>query len=95
MESIMKWRTGFARAKRSLGRAYETSKKILSVTDRVHGLLSQGYNVVQDQLEPELRRSVGGALQTYARRRQTLANVDTNLREIGANVQRAFPEYLA
>ena len=90
----MKWRTGFARAKRSLGRAYETSKKILSVTDRVHGLLSQGYNVVQDQLEPELRRSVGGALQTYARRRQTLANVDTNLREIGANVQRAFPEYL-
>ena len=94
MESIMKWRTGFARAKRSLGRAYETSKKILSVTDRVHGLLSQGYNVVQDQLEPELRRSVGGALQTYARRRQTLANVDTNLREIGANVQRAFPEYL-
>ena len=90
----MKWRTGFARAKRSLGRACETSKKLLSVTDRVHGLLSQGYNVVQDQLEPELRRSVGGALQTYARRRQTLANVDTNLREIGANVQRAFPEYL-
>ena len=90
----MKWRTGFARAKRSLGRAYETSKKILSVTDRVHGLLSQGYNVVQDQLEAELRRSVGGALQTYARRRQTLANVDANLREIGANVQRTFPEYI-
>ena len=90
----MKWRTGFARAKRSLGRAYETSKKILSVTDRVHGLLSQGYNVVQDQLEPELSRSLGGALQTYARRRQTLANVDANLREIGASVQRAFPEYL-
>ena len=90
----MKWSTRFGKVNRSLGRAYETSKKILSVTDRVHGLLSQGYNVVQEQLEPELRRSVGTALQTHARRRQTLANVDTNLREIGANVQRAFPEYL-
>ena len=90
----MKWRTGFAKVKHSLGRAYETFKKVLSVIDRAHGLLSQGYNVVQDQLEPELRRSVGSALQTYARRRRTLANVDTNLREIGANVQRAFPEYL-
>ena len=90
----MKWSTRFGKVKHSLGRAHETSKKVLSVTDRLHGLLSQGYNVVQDQLEPELRRSVGGVLQTYARRRQTLANVDTNLREIGANVQRAFPDYL-
>ena len=90
----MKLSTCFAKVKHSLGRACEKSKKVLSVTDRVHGLLSQGYNVVQDQLEPELRRPVGGALYTYKRRRQTLANIDANLREIGANVQRAFPEYL-
>ena len=90
----MKWRTGFQKVEHSLGRAYETSQKILSVTDRAHALAAKGFNVVQDQLEPELCRSIGGALQTYARRRQTLANVDTNLREIGANVQRASPEYL-
>ena len=72
----MKWPTRFGKVKHSLGQAYETSKKILSVTGRAHGLLSQGFSVVQDRLEPELRRSVGGALQTYARRRQTLANIE-------------------
>ena len=90
----MKWRTGFAKVKHSLGRAYETSQKILSVTDRAHALVSKGYNIVQDRLEPELRQSVGGALQTYGKRRQQLANVDSNLREIGGNLRVAFPEYL-
>ena len=91
----MKWRTAFAKTKHSLGRAYETSKKILSVTDRVHGLLSQGFNVVQERLEPEVRQSVGFALDTYSRRRRQIANVDTNLREIGSNLRATFPEYLA
>ena len=91
----MKWRTAFAKTKHSLGRAYETSKKILSVTDRAHGLLSQGFNVVQERLEPELRQSVGSALDTYSRRRRQIANVDTNLREIGSNLRATFPEYLA
>ena len=91
----MKWRTAFAKTKHSLGRAYETSKKILSVTDRAHGLLSQGYNVVREKLEPELRQSVGSALDTYSRRRRQIANVDTNLREIGGNLRATFPEYLA
>ena len=91
----MKWRTAFAKTKHSLGRAYETSKKILSVTDRAHGLLSQGFNVVQERLEPELRQSVGSALDTYSRRRRQIANVDANLREIGGNLRATFLEYLA
>ena len=91
----MKWRTAVANTKHSLGRAYEASKKILSVTDRAHGLLSQGFNVVQERLEPEVRQSVGSALNTYSRRRRQIANVDTNLREIGSNLQAAFPEYLS
>ena len=82
----MKWRTHFAKTKNLLGRAYETSQKILSVTDRAHALAAKGFNIVQDRLEPELRQTVGGALQTYTRRRQTLANVDANLREIGGNL---------
>ena len=91
----MKWRTASAKTKHSLGRAYEASKKILSVTDRAHALLSQGYNVVQERLEPEVRQSVSTALQTYSRRRQQIANVDANLREIGGNLRATFPEYLA
>ena len=90
----MKWRTGFAKVKHSLGRAYETSQKILLVTDRAHALAAKGFNVVQDRLEPELRQTVGGALQTYGKRRQQLANVDSNLREIGGNLRVAFPEYI-
>ena len=90
----MKWRTGFAKVKHSLGRAYEVSQKVLSVTDRTHALLARGYNAVRDQLEPEVRQPWGGALDNYARRRRQLANVDTNLREIGANLRQSFPEYL-
>ena len=91
----MKWRTAFAKTKHSLGRAYETSKKVLSVTDRAHGLLTQGYNIVQERLEPELRQSVGSALHNYSRRRRQIANVDSALREVGGNLRAAFPEYLA
>ena len=90
----MKWRTGFQKVKHSLGRAYETSQKILSVTDRAHALAAKGFNVVQDRLEPELHQSVGGALQTYARRRQTLEDVDANVRQTGANLRQSFPEYV-
>ena len=90
----MKWRTGFAKVKHSLGRAYETSQKVLSVTDRAHALLSKGYNALGSQFEPEVRERVGGALQGYTRRRQQIANVDANVREIGGNLKLAFPEYL-
>ena len=68
--------------------------KILSVTDRAHALLSKGYNIVADRLEPEMRQSVGGALYTYGRRRKQLANADANLRQLGSAVKEAFPEYL-
>ena len=91
---MSKWSTRFQKVKHSLGQAYNTSQKILSVADRAHSLIARGYNVVQDQLEPEVRQSVGGALNNYARRRRQVENVDRNLREIGSNVQRAFPEYL-
>ena len=39
------------------------------MADRAHTLLSKGYNVIQDRLEPEVREQVGGALQTYSTRR--------------------------
>ena len=88
----MKWCGGFDKVKHSLGRAYNTSMKVLSVTDRAHALLNKGFGVVEARLEPELRQRVGGALQTYGRRRQQLANVDSNVREIGSNLRQAFPE---
>ena len=90
----MKWRTGFAKLKHSLGQAYNTSQKVLSVTDRVHALLARGFNDVQGRLEPEARQALGGALENYSRRRRQIENVDTNLREIGANLRQSFPEYL-
>ena len=88
----MKWRTAAQKVKHSLGRAYETSQKVLSVTDRAHALLAKGYNVVQDRLEPDVWQSVGGALNAYAQRRGQIANVDSNLREIGATLRQSFPE---
>ena len=90
----MHWRTKFTKVKHSLGDAWNSSMNILSVADRAHALLSKGYNVVQDRLEPEMRQVVGSALQTYGRRSRQINNLDTNVKEIGRQLRQSFPEYL-
>ena len=87
----MKWNTRFHKVKHSLGNAYNTSMKWLSVADRAHGLLSKGYNVIQDRLEPEVRARVGGALQTYSKRRKQLTAVDTNVKNVVNALKEAHP----
>ena len=67
--------------------------KVLSVADRAHALLSKGFNVVQDRLEPEARQAVGSALQSYGRGSREINNLDMNVREIGRQVKQTFPEY--
>ena len=89
----MHWGTRFSKAKQSLGNAWNTSMKVLSVADRAHALLSKGFNVAQDRLEPEVRQAAGSALQTYGRRSRAINNLDTNVREIGRQVKQSFPEY--
>ena len=91
----MKWGTRFTKVKHRLGDAYSTSMKWLSVADRAHALLSKGYGAVQDRLEPEVQEKVGGALNTYTKRRKQVAALDTNLRRVGNAVQEAYPEYLS
>ena len=90
----MHWRTRFSKVKHSLGDAWNTSMKVLSVADRAHALASKGLNVLGDRLEPEVREKFGGALQTYGRRSRQIRNLDTNVREIGRQVKQQFPEYL-
>ena len=68
--------------------------KVLSAADRAHALVSKGFNVAQDRLEPEVRQAVGLALQTYGRRSRQINNIDTNVREIGRQVREQFPKYL-
>ena len=90
----MKWQPRFHKVKHSLGSAYNTSMKWVSMADRAHSLLSKGYNVVQDKLEPEVQQQVGGALHTYSKRRKQLAAVDSGLRRVGDAVRETYPEYL-
>ena len=90
----MHWRTRLSKVKHSLGNAWNSSMKVLSVADRAHALALKGYNVVQDRLEPDTRRAVGGALQTYALQSRRISALDTNLREVGRQARQAFPEYL-
>ena len=91
----MHWRSKFGNVKHSLGQAYNTSMKVLSVADRAHALLSNGFDVVQGRLEPEVRQKFDGALQTYAMRSRQIKNLDVNVRQIGSQLQRWFPEYVA
>ena len=78
-----------------MGDAYNINMKWISVVDRAHGLLSKGYNAIEDRLEPEVREQVGGALQTYSTRRKHLAAVDTTTRNVACALRESFPEYLA
>ena len=87
----MHWRTRLTKTKHSLGNAWNTSMKVLSAADRAHALVSKGFNVVQDRLEPEVRQAVGSALQTYGRRSRQINNLDSNVREIGRQVRESFP----
>ena len=90
----MKWGARFTKVKTKLGDAYNTNMKWVSVADRAHALLSKGYGAVQDRLEPEVQEKVGGALQTYTKRRKQVAALDTNLRRVGNAVKEAYPEYM-
>ena len=69
--------------------------KWVSLADRAHSLLSKGYNVIEDKLEPEVQQQVGGALQTYSKRRKQLTAVDSGLRRVGDAVRETYPEYLS
>ena len=90
----MHWRTRLSKTKHSLGNAWNTSMKVLSAVDRAHTLVSKGFNVVQDRLEPEVRQAVGSALQSYGRQSRRINALDTNAHEIGRQVREAFPEYI-
>ena len=83
-----------SKVKHSLGEAYNTSMKVLSVADRAHALLSKGFNVIGNRLEPEVSSKFADALDTFGRHSRQIRNLDANIREIGNQVKQTFPEYL-
>ena len=90
----MHWRTRLSKAKQSLGKAYNTSRKILSIADKAHVMFSQNFNQVQNLFDPEVRQSINSALQTYGRQSRRLNNVDASIQNFGQQVQQTFPGYL-
>ena len=90
----MHWRTRLSKAKQSLGKAYNTSRKILSIADRAHAMFSQNFNQVQDRFDPEVRQSINSALQTYGRQSRRLNAIDAIIHHIGQAIQQTFPEHL-
>ena len=90
----MHWRTKISKVKQSLGKAYNTSRKILSIADRAHAVFSQNFNMVQDRFDPEVRETVGSALQTYGRHSRRLNAIDASLQNLGQQVEQTFPGYL-
>ena len=89
----MHWGTRLSKAKQSLGNAWNTSMKVLSVADRARALVSKGFDAVQDRFEPEARQAVGSDLQTYARQSRRINALDTNVTDIGRQTKQPFPEY--
>ena len=80
--------------KRSLGNVYNTSRKILSVADRAHAIVAQNFDMVQDRFDPETRKTIGTALQTYGIQSKRINAIDTSMRNLGRQAQESFPEYL-
>ena len=87
----MHWRTRLSKAKQSLGKAYNTSRKILSIADRAHAIFSQNFDKVQDRFDPEVRQTVNSALQTYGRQSKRLNDIDASIQNLGNQVQQTFP----
>ena len=83
-----------SKLKVSLGKAYNTTRKVLSITDRAHAFFSQNFNTVQDRFDPEMRQTIGTALQTYSRHSRRLNAIDTSVQNLRRQVQESFPEYL-
>ena len=90
----MHCRTKLSNAKRSLGKAYNTSRKILSIADRAHAIFSQNFDKVQDRFDPEVRQTVNSALQTYGRQSRRLNAIDASIQNLCNQVQQTFPGYL-
>ena len=55
---------------------------------------SQNFNTVQDRFDPEMRQTIGTALQTYSRHSRRLNAIDTSVQNLRRQVQESFPEYL-
>ena len=90
----MKFRHRYHKVKHSLGQAYGTGMKILSVADRIHSLAGKAFTTFSDQFDPDVQSRVAQGLDTYSKHSRTVKNVDTNLRKIGKQLQNDFPEYL-
>ena len=90
----MHWRTKFSQVKRSLGKVYNTSRKVLSIADRAHSIFSQNFNMVQDRFDPEVRGSIDSALRAYGRQSRRLDAIDANLQNHGQQVEQTFPGHL-
>ena len=83
-----------SKMKQSLGKAYNTSRKMLSVTDRAHAIFSQNFDMVQDRFDPQVRQTIGSALQTYGRQSRRLNAIDASIQNLGQQVEQTFPGYL-
>ena len=90
----MKFRHRYHKLKHSLGQAYGTGMKILSVADRVHSLAGKAFTTFGDQFDPDVQFRVAQGLDTYGKTSRTIKNVDTNIRKVGKQLQHEFPGYL-
>ena len=89
----MHWRTRLLKAKQSLGKAYNTSRKSYRLQIE-HMPFSQNFDKVQDRFDPEVRQSVNSALQTYGRQSRRLNAIDASIQNLGNQIQQTFPGYL-
>ena len=61
------------------------------MADKAHAIFSQNFNMVQDRFDPEVRQTIGSALQTYGRQSRRLNAIDASLQYLGQSVQQTFP----
>ena len=73
----------YHKVKHSLGQAYGTGMKILSVADRIHSLAGKAFTTFGDQFDPDVQSRVAQGLDTYGKTSRTIRNVDTNIRKVG------------
>ena len=80
-------RHAYTRGKHLARQAWNTTERIMSVTDRAAALAVKGMHHLGDRLDGDVHQKGGTALYKYFETRQKMDNVKDNIQRVGRALQ--------
>ena len=80
-------RHAYTRGKHLARQAWNTTERVLSVTDRAAALAVKGMRYLGDRVEPQHQVTIGRGLHRYFEAREKIDNVKDNFGKVGRALQ--------